>query len=37
MDNHEERFNTIIENPQRLRDKTSNCFIEAVAHKINVG
>lgn len=37
MGNSEERLDNIIKNPQRLRDKTSNCFIEAVAHKINVG
>jgi len=39
MGNPEERFDNIIiiENPQRLQDKISNYFIEAVAHKNNVG
>lgn len=37
MGNLEERFDNIIENPQRLQNKISNYFIEAVAHKNDVG
>ena len=37
MDNPEERFGIFAKNPQRLQDKISNYFIEAVAHKNDVG
>ena len=37
MGNSEERFNIIIENPQRLQDEASNCFIKAVAHIMKYG
>lgn len=37
MGNPEERLDIIVKNPQRLQDKISNYFIEAVAHKIDVG
>ena len=37
MGNPEERLDNVIKNPQRLQDKTTNCFIEAVAHKNDVG
>ena len=37
MGNLEERFDNNIENPQRLQNKISNYFIEAVAHKNDVG